>query len=141
MRPPLLRALATAPLFLLALPLAFVALPLYVVLPNHYASVFGETWTWPSTLIRLACFAAALPLAAQEPRGELMPKFQANTGQAKAAKVVPSRKATVGQLIGGRAGAAACCIAESVPQAWALLHPFFVVVPVAHRLEMRVAPH
>jgi GPH family glycoside/pentoside/hexuronide:cation symporter len=26
---------------LLGLPLAFVALPLYVVLPNHYASEFG----------------------------------------------------------------------------------------------------
>jgi Na+/melibiose symporter-like transporter len=25
----------------LGLPLAFVALPLYVVLPNHYASAFG----------------------------------------------------------------------------------------------------
>jgi hypothetical protein len=31
-------------------------------LDYHYATTFGETWTWPSVLIRLACFAAALPL-------------------------------------------------------------------------------
>jgi glycoside/pentoside/hexuronide:cation symporter, GPH family len=30
----------------LGLPLAFVALPLYVVLPNHYASVFGVPLAW-----------------------------------------------------------------------------------------------
>jgi hypothetical protein len=41
----------------------FLALTLSdLYLDYHYASVFGETWTWPSTLIRLACFAAALPL-------------------------------------------------------------------------------
>jgi hypothetical protein len=33
-------------------------------LDYHHATVFGETWTWPSVLIRAACFAAALPLGA-----------------------------------------------------------------------------
>ena len=37
---------------LLGLPLAFVALPLYVVLPNHYATAFG---------IPLATLGALLP--------------------------------------------------------------------------------
>jgi hypothetical protein len=32
------------PTALLGLPLAFVALPLYVQLPNHYASEFGIRW-------------------------------------------------------------------------------------------------
>ncbi|MBL9201400.1 MAG: hypothetical protein JNL39_12895 [Opitutaceae bacterium] len=33
-------------------------------LDHHHATIFGETWTWPSVLIRAACFAAALPLGA-----------------------------------------------------------------------------
>jgi hypothetical protein len=41
----------------------FLALTLSdLYLDYHYASIFGETWTWPSVLIRLACFAAALTL-------------------------------------------------------------------------------
>lgn len=41
----------------------FIALTLSdLYLDYHYASTFGETWGWPSVLIRLACFAAALPL-------------------------------------------------------------------------------
>jgi hypothetical protein len=41
----------------------FLALTLSdLYLDFHYASAFGETWAWPSILIRLACFAAALPL-------------------------------------------------------------------------------
>lgn len=31
-------------------------------LDYHYASTYGETWVWPSVLVRLACFALALPL-------------------------------------------------------------------------------
>ena len=31
-------------------------------LDQHYAATFGEGWTWPSMLVRAACFAAALPL-------------------------------------------------------------------------------
>jgi hypothetical protein len=31
-------------------------------LDHHYAATFGEGWTWPSMLVRAACFAAALPL-------------------------------------------------------------------------------
>ena len=33
-------------------------------LDHYYASTFGEQWTWPSVLVRLVCFAAALPLGA-----------------------------------------------------------------------------
>ena len=28
----------------------------------HYATQYGETWNWPSVLVRAVCFAAALPL-------------------------------------------------------------------------------
>lgn len=31
-------------------------------LDYHYATVYGETWRWPSAAVRLACFALALPL-------------------------------------------------------------------------------
>jgi hypothetical protein len=31
-------------------------------LDYHYASSFGETWRWPSVVVRLVCFALALPL-------------------------------------------------------------------------------
>lgn len=31
-------------------------------LDYYYATTFGETWTWPSVLIRALCFALALPL-------------------------------------------------------------------------------
>jgi hypothetical protein len=31
-------------------------------LDAYYARTFGETWTWPSVAVRLACFALALPL-------------------------------------------------------------------------------
>jgi len=31
-------------------------------LDYHYATVYHETWTWPSVLVRLVCFALALPL-------------------------------------------------------------------------------
>lgn len=42
-------------------PLAALALSdLY--LDHYYAITFGETWTWPSVLVRLVCFALALPL-------------------------------------------------------------------------------
>lgn len=41
----------------------FVALTLSdLYLDYHYASVYQESWTWPSVLIRLLCFALALPL-------------------------------------------------------------------------------
>lgn len=33
-----------------------------VYLDYHYATVFGETWSWHSALVRLTCFAFALPL-------------------------------------------------------------------------------
>lgn len=33
-----------------------------VYLDYHYATVYGDTWVWPSALIRLTCFAFALPL-------------------------------------------------------------------------------
>jgi hypothetical protein len=33
-------------------------------LDHHYATVYGETWTWPSVLVRAVCFAAALPIGA-----------------------------------------------------------------------------
>ena len=39
---------------------ALLASDLY--LDYHYASAFGETWVWPSVLVRLVCFALALPL-------------------------------------------------------------------------------
>ena len=35
---------------LLGLPLAFVALPLYVILPNHYAREFGMPLATPTAL-------------------------------------------------------------------------------------------
>jgi len=38
----------------LGLPLAFVALPLYVVLPNHYASQFGVPLAWLGALLMAA---------------------------------------------------------------------------------------
>lgn len=31
-------------------------------LDYHYASTYGETWSWPSVAVRLTCFALALPL-------------------------------------------------------------------------------
>jgi hypothetical protein len=31
-------------------------------LDYHYASAYGETWSWPSVAVRLVCFALALPL-------------------------------------------------------------------------------
>jgi GPH family glycoside/pentoside/hexuronide:cation symporter len=40
-RPGAVAGVTASPTALLGLPLAFVALPLYVVLPNHYASAFG----------------------------------------------------------------------------------------------------
>lgn len=33
-------------------------------LDYHYATTFGEEWTWPSVAVRLVCFALALPLGA-----------------------------------------------------------------------------
>ena len=33
-------------------------------LDYYYATAFHETWAWPSILVRLACFALALPLGA-----------------------------------------------------------------------------
>src|SRR2546423_3622828 len=43
----------------------FVALTLSdLYLDYYYASVYHENWTWPSVLIRLVCFALALPLGA-----------------------------------------------------------------------------
>ena len=47
----------------LCLPLAFVALPLYVVLPNHYASVFGV----PLALLGAVLLAARLLDAVADP--------------------------------------------------------------------------
>jgi len=38
----------------LGLPLAFVALPLYVVLPSHYASQFGVPLAWLGALLLAA---------------------------------------------------------------------------------------
>jgi hypothetical protein len=41
----------------------FLALTLSdLYLDYHYATTYGETWLWTSALVRLACFAAALPL-------------------------------------------------------------------------------
>jgi len=31
-------------------------------LDHYYASTMGETWTWPSVIIRALCFALALPI-------------------------------------------------------------------------------
>ena len=31
-------------------------------LDYHYASTYGETWHWPSAMVRIVCFALALPL-------------------------------------------------------------------------------
>jgi hypothetical protein len=31
-------------------------------LDYHYASAYGETWVWPSMMVRLVCFALALPI-------------------------------------------------------------------------------
>src|SRR5688572_13400984 len=31
-------------------------------LDYHYATAYGETWTWPSVAVRLVCFALALPM-------------------------------------------------------------------------------
>lgn len=43
----------------------FVALTLSdLYLDYHYATVYAESWTWPSVAIRLICFALALPLGA-----------------------------------------------------------------------------
>ena len=39
---------------------ALAASDLY--LDHYYAATFGESWTWPSAVLRLVCFAAALPL-------------------------------------------------------------------------------
>ena len=41
----------------------FVAMMLSdLYLDYYYASQFGDTWIWPSVIVRLACFALALPL-------------------------------------------------------------------------------
>ncbi|MDP2985245.1 MFS transporter, partial [Hydrogenophaga sp.] len=48
---------------LLGLPLAFVALPLYVILPNHYAREFGA----PLALLGLVLLAARLVDAVLDP--------------------------------------------------------------------------
>lgn len=41
----------------------FVALTLSdLYLDYHYATAYGDTWSWPSVAVRLACFAFALPL-------------------------------------------------------------------------------
>lgn len=45
---------------LLGLPLAFVALPLYVLLPNHYAREFGVPLAWLGGLLLAARLADAL---------------------------------------------------------------------------------
>jgi hypothetical protein len=43
----------------------FVALTLSdLYLDYHYATVYHETWTWPSVAVRLVCFALALPIGA-----------------------------------------------------------------------------
>lgn len=43
----------------------FAALTLSdLYLDHYYATVYHETWTWPSVALRLACFAAALPIGA-----------------------------------------------------------------------------
>jgi hypothetical protein len=43
------------------LPLAALVLSdLY--LDYHYATMYHETWTWPSVLVRAVCFAVAIPL-------------------------------------------------------------------------------
>ncbi|MEY4940920.1 MAG: hypothetical protein RIQ93_2655 [Verrucomicrobiota bacterium] len=43
----------------------FVALSLSdLYLDNHYASAYGEEWTWPSMAVRLLCFALALVIGA-----------------------------------------------------------------------------
>ena len=47
----------------LGLPLAFVALPLYVVLPNHYASTYGV----PLALLGLVLLGARLLDALADP--------------------------------------------------------------------------
>lgn len=39
---------------------ALLASDLY--LDHYYSATFGESWTWPSAVLRLVCFAAALPL-------------------------------------------------------------------------------
>ncbi len=39
---------------------ALAASDLY--LDHYYAATFGESWTWPSAVLRLVCFAAAIPL-------------------------------------------------------------------------------
>lgn len=41
----------------------FAALTLSdLYLDYHYATAFGETWVWPSVLVRLVCFGLALPI-------------------------------------------------------------------------------
>ncbi|HVS50982.1 MAG TPA: DUF6580 family putative transport protein [Opitutaceae bacterium] len=43
----------------------FAALTLSdLYLDHYYATVYHETWTWPSVALRLACFALALPIGA-----------------------------------------------------------------------------
>lgn len=43
----------------------FVALSVSdLYLDHHYASAYGEEWTWPSVAVRLACFAVALVIGA-----------------------------------------------------------------------------
>ena len=43
----------------------FVALAFSdLYLDRYYATVFGETWSWPSVMARMLCFALALPLGA-----------------------------------------------------------------------------
>jgi hypothetical protein len=41
---------------------ALVASDLY--LDHYHATVFGQTWVWPSVAVRFVCFALALPLGA-----------------------------------------------------------------------------
>ncbi len=44
---------------------SFAALTLSdLYLDHYYAVAFNETWSWPSALARLACFALALPIGA-----------------------------------------------------------------------------
>lgn len=41
----------------------FAALTLSdLYLDHHYATMYHETWMWPSVIVRLLCFALALPL-------------------------------------------------------------------------------
>lgn len=71
-------------------------------LDHYYAATYGEVWRWPSALVRIVCFALALPLG----------------------RIVARRKNWV-TLLGGALGASVFFYLATNTDAW-IRDPFYV---------------